>query len=83
MKLASIVHHHLSVHEPLGFGRDVLLQQLRNCQVSADGVAEALHGSRTFIIVTLKVGRCMYVFHMFNPLIGVKRSMPDPTELMR
>ncbi len=37
-------------------------KQLLNCDVSADGVAESKSGARTFVVVTVRIGTCIYVY---------------------
>ncbi len=65
-------------------GRSAAAQQaLLNCALSVDGVQESNTGSRSFVIVTLRVGSCYYLVRIFNPLIGVAESKPTPKEILR
>ncbi len=59
------------------------LQQLKNISLSADGVQESKRGSTTFIIVTVRIGTCIYLAHMFDVKIGVAESKPSPKEILR
>ena len=58
-------------------------KQLKNCAVSADGVAESKMGSRTFMVVIIRIGTCIYLVRIFNPLIGVEESKPSAKEILR
>ena len=64
-------------------GTDNLKEHLANCHVSVDGVKESAKGRRTFIIVTLRIHNCLYLYRVFNPLIGNQASKPSPVELLR
>ena len=59
------------------------LQHLQNIAISADGVRESKKGSTTFIIVSIRINKCIYLAHMFDVLIGVAESKPSPYELLR
>ncbi len=54
-----------------------------NCQVSVDGVKESAKGKRTFIIVTMRIRDCIYVYRVFNPLLGNNASKPSPVDILR
>ncbi len=56
------------------------LQQLQDISLSCDGVRESKSGSTTFIIVTARIGTCIYLLHIFDVLIGVPESKPSPKE---
>ncbi len=58
------------------------LQQLQDISLSCDGVRESKRGSTTFIIVTARIGTCIYLLHIFDVLIGVSESKPSPKELL-
>ncbi len=79
VRLKDLKRHYLEEH-----GRNATtLKHLRNCSVSADGVAESKKGSRTFVAVTVRFGTCLYPVRIFNPLIGVEESKPSPKEILR
>ncbi len=59
------------------------LQHLQNIALSADGVQESKKGSTTFLIVTIRINKCIYLAHMFDVRIGVAESKPSPYELLR
>ncbi len=78
-RLKDVKENYLATH-----GRTAeTLQNLRNCAVSADGVAESKMGSRTFVVVTVRFGFCLYPVRIFNPLIGVEESKPSAKEILR
>ncbi len=58
-------------------------QQLLNCDISADGVAESKSGARTFVVVSIRIGTCIYVYRIFNHLIGINESKANALELLR
>ncbi len=58
-------------------------QQLLNCDISADGVAESKSGARTFVVVSIRIGTCIYIYRIFNHLIGIKESIATALELLR
>ncbi len=78
VKLADIKQSFIRNH-----GTDKLKEHLANCHVSVDGVKESAKGKRTFIIVTLRIHQCLYVYRVFNPLLGNQRSKPSPVEILR
>ncbi len=78
VRLADIKKLYLETH-----GNTAASQRmLKNCSLSVDGVKESNKGSRSFIIVTLRIGCCMYLVRVFNPLIGVADSKPTPKEIL-
>ena len=54
-----------------------------SCQLSVDGVKESAKGKRTFVIVTLRIKSCIYVYRVFNPLLGDSSSKPSPVDILR
>lgn len=57
-------------------------RNLLNTQLSVDGVSESRKGARTFIIVSMRIGSCLFLLHSFNPLVGVDESKPTARELL-
>ena len=80
--LADIKAHHIKVHAGK-MTREEIARDLMHVQISADGVRESQKGTRSLIIVSVRIGRCIYLHSVFNPLIGVPGSRPTPTELLR
>ncbi len=68
--------------ESHGNGRQVQ-SQLLACDLSADGVAQSKSGARTFVVVTVRIGSCIYVTRIFNHLVGVEESKATALELLR
>ena len=64
-------------------GQPQVKEQLLACDVSADGVAESKSGARTFVVVTVRIGDCIYVIRVFNHLVGVEESKATSLELLR
>ena len=58
------------------------LQKLRDISLSCDGVQESNRGSTTFIVVSARIGTCIYLLHIFDVLIGVSESKPSPKETL-
>ena len=83
VSIASIVSLYVSSHLKLGYTLTELKEHLRNAQLSADGVRESAKGTRTFIIVSLKLGECIYVVSILNPLIGDPENKPTPVDILR
>lgn len=81
--LQSIKEHHLKVHLRMGFDREELMEQFKRLQLSYDGVEESEKGSRNFQIVTVRIGSCIYLVSISNPLIGVKSSKPSMEDILR
>ncbi len=69
--------------ETHGGKTETLLQQTRNCSLSVDGVQESKSGSRTFTVVSVKFGTCVYLLRIYNTLIGVDESKPSAKEILR
>ncbi len=64
-------------------GTENMREHFQNCHVSVDGVKESAKGRRTFIIITLRINKCLYIYRVFNPLVGNHASKPSPVELLR
>ncbi len=78
VKLPDIKRSYIRKH-----GTQNIKEHFANCHVSVDGVKESAKGKRTFIIVTLRINKCLYVYRVFNPLMGNQASKPSPVELLR
>ena len=83
VKLADIVDHHVHAHRQLRFSAEKLHQDLANAQISVDGVRESPKGSRTFIITTIRLGSCIYVVNVLNPLLGDPKNKPTPFDILQ
>ncbi len=79
--LAEIKMHYYRTHQHL-----TSLEQrrnLRNAAFSIDGVQETKHGSRTLILVTVQFGKCIFLWHVLNPLKKKTGAKPSAEELLR
>ena len=79
VRLKDVKKNYLSRH---GRTRETM-KNLKQCAISADGVAESKKGSRTFTVVTIRIGNCIYPIRIFNPLIGVEESKPSAKEIIK
>ncbi len=80
VRLTDVKEFYFSTH---GGKSETLLQHTRNCSLSVDGVQESKSGSRTFTVVSVKFGTCVYLLRIFNTLIGVDESKPSAKEILR
>ena len=83
VRLEDIRKHHEYTHIPLGYSMDKIQQDYRNCILSMDGVEEAKNGKTTFEIVSIKIGQCVYLYWIFNPLVGYEAAKPSPESMLR
>ena len=83
VSLSEIKDHHKQLHEQLGIGEEQTRHDLLHAHVSVDGVQESKKGTRSLIIVSIRLGACIYLHSVWNPLIGVPSSRPSPTDLLR
>lgn len=82
IKLRDVKAHHLKKHRGReGFTEESLKRDLAQATLSLDGVKESNHGKRTFIIVTIRFGSCIYLWRVFNPLLGDKSAAMNPEDL--
>ena len=82
VRLSDIKFHHRQLHQQMGLPPEETARQLLNAHISADGVRESQKGTRSLIILSVRLGYCIYLYSAINPLIGVPSSRPTPTELL-
>ena len=70
MKLRDIKKHHSRLHRAKGATEEEIRNHYGNAQLSVDGVEEARKCKKTFHVVTLRLGDCIYLYKIFNPLVG-------------
>ncbi len=80
--LQDIKRHHEGIHAEKGISRETLREHYRNCAMSVDGVQESHKGKKKFHVVSLCLGSCIYLYKIFNPLIGHPASDPSLGELL-
>ena len=83
VKLRDIKNHHAKTHSAEGRTAEELLEDYNNCAISLDGVQEARSGKRTFHVVSIRMGKCIYLHKVFNPIIGDEASKLTPEDLLR
>ena len=81
--LRDIKKYHIWVHQKLGFDDAAIEQQLKECDVSIYGVQDTKKGKRTFIAVSVRISRCLYLWRVYHPLVGVKGSKPNIHQILR
>ncbi len=82
VRLEDIKRHHEGVHADKGVTRETLREHYGNCALSVDGVQESHKGKKKFHVVSLRLGSCIYLYKIFNPLIGHPASDPSLGELL-
>ena len=82
VSIRAIKKHHIMLHKGK-ISDEMIRNQLQNADMSADGVRESAKGARSFTILSIRFGRCIYIVSVVNPLLGVRHSKPSPTELLR
>ncbi len=80
--LRDIKRHHEGVHANKGITRETLREHYGNCAMSIDGVQESHKGKKKFHVVSLRLGSCIYLYKIFNPLIGHPAADPSLGELL-
>ena len=80
--LQDIKRHHEGVHAQKGISRETLREHYENCAMSIDGVQESHKGKKKFHVVSLRLGTCIYLYKIFNPLIGHPAADPSLGELL-
>ncbi len=82
VSLQDIKRHHEGIHAMRGITRETLKEHYQNCAMSVDGVQESHKGKKKFHVVSLRLGSCIYLYKIFNPLIGHPAADPSLGELL-
>ncbi len=82
VRLADIKKHHARIHRAKGATEEDLRNHYGNAQLSVDGVEEAHKCKKTFHVVTLRLGSCIYLYKIFNPLVGHRVASPSVQEVL-
>ena len=82
VKLADIKKHHNRIHRAKGATEEDIRNHYGNAQHSVDGVEEARKCKKTFHVVTLRLGECIYLYKIFNPLVGHQVANPSVQEVL-
>lgn len=84
IKLKDLKEHHLRKHRGrTGFTEESMKRDMANATLSLDGVKESNKGKRTFVIVTIRFGACIYLWRVYNPLLGDKSAQMHAEDLCR
>ena len=83
VRLADIKAHHRKLHAQMAVSEEKTKEDLLHAHISVDGVRESQKGTRSLRIITVRLGDCIYLHSVVNPLIGVPASRPSPTDLLR
>ena len=81
VSVAEVKKQHYNLHKDK-ISAEEMKKDFENAQLSADGVRESNKGARTFTIVSIKFGSCIYVLSVVNSLIGVAESKASPSDLL-
>ncbi len=82
VKLRDIKEHHRKVHRGRGMSEEDLRNHFENAAISVDGVEEGNKCKTTFHVVTLRLGSCIYLYKIFNPLVGHRVASPSVQEVL-
>ena len=75
--LKAIREFHRTICDSRGVTYDVFHEHCMNADVSVDGVRESEKGRRTLTIVSVRFGHGLYVWKVYNPLVGNAAAKPD------
>lgn len=75
--LAEIKRFHRKVLASRGVPHEKFLWDCQHLDLSVDGVRETNTGRRTFHIMSVRLGGNIYMYRIFNPLIGNPLAKPD------
>lgn len=81
-KLSAIKRFHWSVARAQGLTREQYGHHCRTVDLSLDGVKESAHAKRSLYIVTVRFGRSIYPYKVFNFLVGCN-AKPSLHEVLR
>ncbi len=81
--LSDIKAHYTKVHQKLGFSMESIEEDFASSHLGSDGVQESKKGSRTFEVVTIRFGRCIYPWFILNPTIGDPLSKASYRDVLR
>ena len=82
VKLRDIKEHHRRIHRARGTSEEELRNHYGNAAISVDGVEEGNKCKTTFHVVTVRLGTCIYLYKIFNPLVGHKVASPSVQEVL-
>ncbi len=80
--LQDIKRHHMGVNAKWGMTKETAREHFKNAALSIDGVQESHKGKKKFHVVTIRFGDSIYLYKIFNPLIGHPAAHPSLGELL-
>ncbi len=83
VQLKEIVDLHVGIHLQKGMPPEEVHNMLKNCSLSIDGVVQARKGPRRFIVTSIKIHNCIYLWRIVSPLIGDADSKLSSEDLCR
>ena len=82
VKLQDIKRHYMGVNAQWGMTVETARKHFENAALSIDGVQESHKGKKKFHVVTIRFGRDIFVYKIFNPLVGHPAAHPSLGELL-
>ena len=82
VKLEDIKRHHMGVNAKWGMTMETARNHFKNAALSVDGVQESQKGKKKFHVVTIRFGQSIYIYKIFNPLIGHPAAQTSLGELL-
>ncbi len=83
VNLKEIVDLHITIHLKKGFSAEEVHNTLKKCSLSIDGVVEARKGPRRFVVTSIKIHNCIYLWRIVTPLIGDADAKLNAEDLCR
>ncbi len=80
--LADIKRHYMGVNAESGMTKETAREHFRNAALSVDGVQESHKGKKKFHVVTIRFGQSIFLYKIFNPLVGHPAAQPSLGELL-
>ncbi len=81
--LRSIKEHHEKIHVSQGMALETVREQYKSCVLSIDGVEETRKGKKTFHVISLQIGGCIYIYRVLNPLVKDKAAKLNLEDVLR
>ncbi len=81
--LRGIKDHHEKIHVSQGIPLETVREEYKSCVLSIDGVQETRKGKKTFHVVSLQIGGCIYIYRVLNPLVKDKAAKLTVEDVLR
>ncbi len=83
VNLGDIVVFHREIHLKQGYSEAQVKKQLKTMDISIDGVRESQKGQRKLVVVSVRFLGCIYLWRVYNPLVGDEPSKPSMDEILQ